>query len=104
MEYIVVFVTASSEEEAQKIAHNLLQNKLVACANIMPGIKSIYWWQGKIDQSAECLLVLKTQKKLFSKLAKAVKALHSYDLPEIIAFPIVEGDNNYLQWISKETA
>ena len=104
MDYVVVFVTASSEDEAQKIAHNLLQNKLVACANIIGGIKSMYWWQGKIDQSAECLLVLKTQKKLFSKLTKAVKALHSYDLPEIIALSIVEGEDNYLKWISTETA
>ena len=104
MDFIVVFVTASSEEEGQKISHNLLQNKLVACANIVSGIKSMFWWQGKIDQSKEVLLILKTQKKLFSKVAKKVKSLHSYEVPEIIALPIVDGDEAYLKWLASETA
>ena len=103
MEYIVVFVTVSNDDEGQKIAHNLLQNKLIACANVISGIKSMFWWQGKIDESNEVLLVLKTQKKLFSKVAKAVKALHSYDVPEIIALPVVEGEEAYLKWLASET-
>ncbi len=104
MDPIVIFVTASSEEEAQKIANGLLQKKLIACANIMSGVKSMFWWQGKIDHANEYLLILKTQRKLFPKVAKTVKSLHSYDVPEIIALPIIEGEEGYLKWLANETS
>ena len=98
-EYIVVLVTAKDKQEAQKIANGLLKDKLIACANILPGVTSLFWWQGKIDQAGETLLVMKTQKKLFHKLAKRVQSLHSYTTPEIIALPILAGSKRYLQWI-----
>ena len=101
--YIVVFVTTKDEEEANTIAQKLLQEKLIACANIINNIKSIFSWQGKIDRADEALLILKSQQKFFSKLVKAVKSVHSYDVPEIIALPIMEGSEDYLNWIKTET-
>ncbi len=101
--YIVVLVTASSQEEAQKIAQDLLTDKLCACVNILKGVGSHFWWQGKLDNAQETLLVIKTKKTLFNKLVKKVKLLHSYEVPEIIAFPIVLGDKQYLKWIDGST-
>ncbi|MDO8747602.1 MAG: divalent-cation tolerance protein CutA [Candidatus Omnitrophota bacterium] len=101
--YIVVFITASSKEEARKIARGLLEEKLAACVNILPGLESHFWWQGKIDSAKEALLVIKTKKELFNKLAKKVKSLHSYSVPEIIALPIVAGNTEYLNWINDST-
>ena len=101
--YIVVLVTAGSKEEAQKIARGLLEEKLAACVNIIDGVESHFWWQGKIDIVKEALLVIKTKKELFNKLAKKVKSLHSYSVPEIIALPIVTGNTEYLNWINDST-
>ncbi len=101
--YIVVFVTTKDEYEANAIAQKLLADHLVACVNIIPKIKSIFSWQGKVDQAEESLLILKSQQKFFSDLVKAVKAVHSYDCPEIIALPIIEGSEDYLKWIKTET-
>jgi len=101
--YIVVFITAGSKEEAQKIARGLLEEKLAACVNIIDGVESHFWWQGKIDSAKEALLVIKTKKELFNKLAKKVKSLHSYSVPEIIALPIVTGNTEYLNWINDST-
>lgn len=98
--YIVVLVTASSKEEANKIAQGLLEEKLAACVNILTGLESRFWWQGKIDSATEVLLVIKTRKTLFNKLAKKVKGLHSYTVPEIIALPIINGNKAYLDWIN----
>jgi periplasmic divalent cation tolerance protein len=97
--HIVVFVTARDKAEAEKIAQELLKARLIACANIVDGIKSIFWWEGKVDQSQEALLILKSQKSRFPQIVKKVKSLHSYDLPEIIALPIVDGSKDYLAWI-----
>lgn len=101
--HIVVFVTASSKEEAEKITQGLLKDKLAACVNITTGVDSYFWWQGKIDSAKEALLVIKTRKKLFDKLAKKVKKLHSYEIPEIIALPIIKGNKKYLEWINEST-
>lgn len=98
--HIVVLVTASSKEEANKIARGLLEEKLAACVNIVSGLESRFWWQGKIDSAKEVLLIIKTRKTLFNKLAKKVKSLHSYTVPEIIAFPIISGSKAYLDWIN----
>lgn len=97
--YIVVFVTAKDKVEAERIARGLLEDKLVACVNILDGVKSMFWWEGKVDESQEALLILKSRKDRFSHIVKKVKSLHSYDLPEIIAMPIVEGSKDYLGWI-----
>ncbi len=100
---VVVLVTAKNLDEARKIAGHLLAKKLIACANIVNGVESHFWWEGKIDKSAEVLLLLKSQQSLFPKIVKAVKDAHSYSVPEIIALPIILGDKNYLDWIKKET-
>ena len=101
--HIVVLVTAGSKEEAQKIARGLLEEKFAACVNIIDGVESHFWWQGKIDIVKEALLVIKTRKELFNKLAKKVKSLHSYSVPEIIALSIVTGNTEYLKWINDST-
>ncbi|MBM3888735.1 MAG: divalent-cation tolerance protein CutA [Verrucomicrobia bacterium] len=102
--YWVVFVTAGSRREARKLAQALLERRLVACANIVPGVESHYWWQGKIDCSREWLLVMKTRRPRFGALRRAVKELHGYQVPEIIAVPLVAGDATYLRWMDASLA
>lgn len=103
MDEIVVFITVSSEDEAAKIAKALVENKLAGCVNIIKNIRSIYSWQGKIEDEPEVLMIAKTQKHLFDSLMKKVKELHSYTVPEIIALPIVEGSEEYLKWLREVT-
>ena len=100
---IIIFITASSSEEAQNIATALVEEKLVACVNIIPQIRSIYWWEGKVCQDDEVMLISKTKQSLFTTLMDRVKVLHSYEVPEIIAFPISEGSPEYLSWIENVT-
>ncbi len=97
--FIIILVTAKDKKQAAKIANGLLVDKLIACANIIPGVHSIFSWQGKIDQSKEVLVVLKTKALLFKKVEAKVKSLHSYQVPEIIALPITMGSADYLKWI-----
>ena len=100
---ILVFITASNEEEASKIAKALVEGRLAGCVNIIKGIRSIYAWQGKIEDEAEVLMVAKTRRNLFAGLCKRVKELHSYTVPEIIAMPVVEGSEDYLKWLKEAT-
>lgn len=101
--HIVVFITVSSLEEGEKIAKAVVEKRLAACVNIIPGLRSIYRWQGKICDDGELLLVAKTTGALFERLEKEVKSLHSYKVPEIIALPIIKGSNDYLSWIDENT-
>ena len=100
---IVVFVTTKDIEEAKKISRALVEEKLIACANIVSGIQSIFWWEGKVDEANETLLILKTKKSLFKKIVMKVKSLHSYDVPEVIALPIIDGQKDYLTWVNEST-
>ncbi len=100
-DYIVIMVTCASEEEARKISERLLAKRLVACANILPKIESRFWWRGKIDSATELLLTMKTVRSNFKKIEAEIKRLHSYEVPEIIALPIVLGSRDYLDWISR---
>ena len=100
---IIIFITASSSEEAQKIAKALVEEKLVACVNIIPQIKSIYWWEGKVCKDDEVMLISKTKQSLCTTIVDRVNALHSYEVPEIISFPISEGSPEYLSWIENVT-
>ena len=100
MEYTLIMVTTSSREEAEKIATTLLERKLIACANILGPVSSRFWWQGKIDLAEEYMIFMKTKRELFDQVADSVKQLHSYEVPEIIALPIVEGAKPYLEWIN----
>lgn len=104
MKYVVVFITASTEEQAKGIAEELLGKKLVACVNILPKLFSLFWWQGKIDSAEEVLLILKTSDELLDEVIAVTKELHSYEIPEIIALPIIGGSEDYLQWISKNVS
>jgi periplasmic divalent cation tolerance protein len=103
MDEIVVFITTSNADEAAKIARTLVELRLAGCVNIIKDIRSIYSWQGKIEDEPEVLMVVKTQKALFDSLSKKVKELHSYTVPEIIALPIVEGSEDYLKWLREVT-
>jgi periplasmic divalent cation tolerance protein len=97
--FIVVIVTTANREEAEKIARNLLEEKLVACANIIGSVSSLFLWTGKIEHADEHVVLMKSRKDLFEKLAKKVKALHSYEVPEIVALPIVECSQAYMEWL-----
>lgn len=101
--YIVVFSTVSNRKEAERIAKGLIKDKLAACVNIVDNVHSLFWWQGKIDSAKEALLVIKTRKALKDKLIMKIKSLHSYEVPEIIALPIVAGNKKYLEWINEST-
>ena len=104
MDYTLIMVTASSREEAEKIATTLLERKLIACANILGPVSSRFWWQGKIDSAEEYVIFMRTKRELFDQVVDNVKQLHSYEVPEIIALPIVEGAKPYLEWISSSLA
>lgn len=103
MQEILVFITASSEEEAAKIAHSLVEKRFAACVNIIRNIRSIYRWKGKVEDDAEVLMLAKTKQSLFDTLMNEVKALHSYAVPEIIAIPVAEGSEDYLDWLNEVT-
>ena len=99
--YIVIFITAGSAEEAEKLGQGLVENRLTACANIVPSIRSIYVWEGKICDEKEVLLIAKSKEDLFKEIVEWVKKNHSYKVPEIIALPILSGSEDYLNWIDE---
>jgi periplasmic divalent cation tolerance protein len=96
---IVVFVTVGNSDEAAALAKSLVEKRLAACVNMLPGVSSWYWWEDKVTEDKEVLLVMKTSRSRFAELEKEVLRLHSYAVPEIIALQIVEGSANYLNWI-----
>ena len=98
--YGIVLVTVSSKDEASSIAHTLIEESLVACVNVMP-INSVYRWRGEICQEEEWQLIIKTDLTLFERLESKIRELHSYDVPEIIAIPIIKGSQPYLDWIKE---
>lgn len=100
---ISVTITAGSREEADRIAAALVGEKLAACVNILPGVHSIYRWQGNVEESEEVILIAKTRAELFEPLSKRVKSLHSYECPCIVASPVTLGHPPFLEWIEKET-
>ena len=101
--YIVVLVTTGSPEEAKKISSALLEQKKAACVNIVPQVSSHFRWQGELDSADESLLIIKTRASLLDEIVKIVKELHSYEVAEVIALPIVGGNPDYLDWIGEET-
>lgn len=103
MEAIVVYITVPTEEEASRIAKTIVEERIAGCVNIAKGIRSIYNWQGKIEDDEELLMIIKTQRHLFEPLKRRVKELHSYTVPEIIALPIIEGSEDYLKWLKEVT-
>ncbi len=103
MDEIVVFITTRTRAEAETMATSLVEQGLAACANILPQVSSIFFWEGKICREDETLMILKSRKPVFEKLAEAVKEQHSYTVPEIIALPIIDGSPDYLKWLHENT-
>lgn len=99
MEYVIALMTTTDEKEALKIVRHLLKRKLIACANIVNGIRSCFWWEGRIEDCAESLVVMKTSSTHFDEVVENVKSLHSYAVPEVIALHIKDGSQSYLDWL-----
>ena len=97
----MVLVTTANKAEAEKISQALLEEKLIACANIINPVSSFFFWSGKIDKAEECLVVMKSRLDLFGELEERLKGLHSYEVPEVLALPIVEGSKAYLDWMGE---
>jgi len=101
---IVVLSTCASEEEAEKLARALVEQRLAACVNVIPRIKSYYRWQGGLESAEEWLLVIKSSRERFEPLRTALERAHSYEVPEVLALPVVEGAANYLNWLQANLA
>jgi periplasmic divalent cation tolerance protein len=102
-EYIQVFTTVEKREDADRIALTVVQTRVAACAQVLGPIRSTYWWKGKVQEAGEWLCVMKTRQDLFPALEKEIKSIHPYEVPEIVALPIVAGSKSYLDWIGEET-
>ena len=100
---LIVFVTVPGGEDASRIGEALVSEKLAACVNVVPGIESIYRWEGKVTRDAEWLLIIKTTDERFDEMERRVKALHVYETPEVIAFKISRGSEDYLKWLQEST-
>jgi periplasmic divalent cation tolerance protein len=98
---VVIFITCANRNEADKIANELVAQKLVACVNIVDKVNSIFWWQDKVDSANEVLLIAKSKKSLMEKIIRQVKSQHSYQVPEVIALPIISGNKEYINWINE---
>ncbi|MFZ3091019.1 MAG: divalent-cation tolerance protein CutA [Nitrospirota bacterium] len=103
MEAVVILITASSIDEAKKIGNALMEERLIACVNIIPQVESIFYWQEKVCNEKEALMIIKTRKSLINDIIKRVKSIHSYSVPEIIALPIISGSEDYLKWVGDVT-
>jgi periplasmic divalent cation tolerance protein len=99
---IVVFCTCSSPEEAERIARRLVETRIAACASILSPTRSIYRWKGKVEDTAECLLMVKSSRAMFDRVRAEIEKTHSYEVPEILAVPVVDGALNYLNWLEAE--
>jgi periplasmic divalent cation tolerance protein len=99
---VVIFITTGTHEEARKVGHALLELRAAACVNIAPNVTSIFWWQDKIETDQENLLIVKTRASRVEEVVRLVKEIHSYEVPEVIAVPIIGGNRDYLEWIGEE--
>jgi len=100
---IVVYVTVPNNEAGKKLSESIIKEKLAACVNRVPGIESVYWWDGKVQTDSEELLIIKTRESLLDALTEHVKHNHEYDVPEVISLPITGGNLKYLEWIKNST-
>jgi len=103
MNVALVYVTTADEDEARRIGRELVESRLAACANIIDGMKSIYWWDGAVQDDSEAVLIAKTKEALVPELIEKVTLLHSYDCPCIVSLPILDGSAEFLKWIADET-
>jgi periplasmic divalent cation tolerance protein len=102
--FVQVSTTVEKREDAEKLAALVVEKRLAACVQVLGPVKSTYWWQGKVEDAEEWLCLMKTRQDLYKPLEKAIRSIHSYDEPEIVALPIVEGSEGYLRWIEEETS
>ena len=103
MSVSLLYITCATPEEAAKLGRALVEERLAACANIIPGMRSIYHWQGKLAEESECVLILKTRKELVESVTARVKALHSYTVPCVLELPVARGHQPYIDWLLAET-
>lgn len=103
MEFRLVYMTAASRDEAKKIGRALVEERLAACANVIDGMESVYWWQGRLTEDRETVLIAKTRAELLPALTERVRALHSYSVPCVVALPVLGGNPAYLGWLEAET-
>lgn len=101
-DYVVIFITTSSDEEARKIARLLLKRRQAACVNIVPAVDSHFWWHDKLESSHENMLIVKSKASLLPEIVRSVKKNHSNEVPEIIAMPVIGGNQDYLDWLDSE--
>lgn len=94
----------NSQEQGTQLARHLIEHRLAACVNILPGARSFYRWKGEIEQAEEVVLIVKSRRDVFEKLRAAIAHLHSYEIPEVIALPVVDGSDAYLSWLDREIA
>lgn len=103
MSAVFVYVTAKDRAEALAIGRTLVEERLVACVNVLDGMRSLYWWEGKVQEEDEALFVAKTRSELMEKVVARVKELHSYQVPCVVALPVAAGNPDFLDWITAET-
>jgi len=101
---IVVLSSCDSEDQARKLARHVVELRLAACVNVLPGAHSVYRWKGQVEQAEEWILVIKTRRDLFDGLREALLKMHTYEVPEVIALPVVDGSDAYLAWLDRELA
>lgn len=101
--FVSIYITAPDQKEAEKIGETVVRERLAACANIIPNMRSVYWWNDRLEKSDETVLILKTTEENAEAIIRRVKELHSYENPCIVALPIIKGSREYLKWIKEET-
>jgi periplasmic divalent cation tolerance protein len=99
---VVILITASIDEEAERIANKLLTQRKAACVNIIPKVRSLFWWKGELDSADEAVLIVKTKASLVDQIVSLVREAHSYEVPEVIALPLIGGNRDYLNWMNDE--
>ncbi len=104
MTVALVYITCADKSEAERVGQALVEAKLAACVNILDGMQSMFWWQGRAEKDQETVLLAKTRTSLVGRLTEKVRAVHSYDCPCVVALPIIDGNPEFLQWIVEETA
>ncbi|MDP6573564.1 MAG: divalent-cation tolerance protein CutA [Rhodospirillales bacterium] len=104
MSTVMIYVTAGSRAEAAMIGRTIVEERLAACANVVPEIASFYWWEGTVQEDSEASLILKTRRELTENVISRVKELHNYDCPCVVSFPIADGNKEFLNWVIKETS
>lgn len=99
---IVVFSACGSAEEARKLARHLVETRVAACVNVIPGACSVFHWEGKVEEASEWMLIIKTTRARLEALKSELRKIHSYSVPEVVAVPIVDGSDDYLEWVDRE--